>query len=222
MTNVQELDNAALVAEFVRHAKAARLTQSSAATMIGVSQATTSEWWRGIVRDLQPEKRRVLESYVGSKLGGVGAKGRGDYGTGLAGEELSNLYLRIDRIEAADMPEWLRVLRMDALASAVRAEAMLQAERASLERAAAIRDAEVAAGERARTAGMEAEGASSRALAVSGGGTISRSAKVADKLTPAEIAEHGQLLPSDVPGSVGVGGSGHGSGDAPRNAGAKR
>src|SRR5690606_9789421 len=51
---------------------------------------------------------------------------------------LAELYRRIDEIEASGEPGWVIALRVDALAAAVRAEAMRRAEAAGEERARAI------------------------------------------------------------------------------------
>lgn len=127
---------------------------------------------------LAPDSRRGMERFVtgydrptaeGSVVregwGATALRSASELG-GATDTDLAELYRRLDRIEAEDIPAWLKVLRMDALSSAVRAEAMRMAERASSERAAAIRMAEEGAAERARAAGTEAEAALTRSLAL--------------------------------------------------------
>jgi hypothetical protein len=89
-----------------------------------------------------------------------------DVGALLEGEGVKELYGKLDAIENSGAPDWMKVLRTDALAASIRAEAMRQAEEAGKVRAAAIKLAEEAGKERASVAGREVDGANARAIAL--------------------------------------------------------
>src|SRR5690606_10840820 len=67
----------------------------------------------------------------------------------VAVELTDRLWAEIDRINALDIPEDHKTLRIDAVVSALRAVARTEAEEAAKERARAIREAEQAAHARA-------------------------------------------------------------------------
>lgn len=161
--------------------------------------ASTIRRWRELrdageeIPEPRGDVRNVLLRAIGREPEANGADNnvRSDYGTGLDGAGLVELYRRLDAIEASDMPEWLRVLKIDAVAGAIRAEAMRMAERATLERAAAIRDAEGAATERAKAAREEAQTARERVARLQPQ-TTAPVQSVGEYISDAEVEEHGQ------------------------------
>jgi hypothetical protein len=171
---VEQLDNAELIAEFVKWAKQARLTQASAAEAVGVSQATTSEWWRKIYRELQPDTRRAVEVFVREKRGEGSVPNEAAaaaHQEALLGEGSRELWRQLDRIEAqANLTETMKILKVQEIAAAIRAEAMREAEGAAKIRAEAILEAERGTRQRSEAIKEEAQSAGARTLALRGEG----------------------------------------------------
>jgi transcriptional regulator with XRE-family HTH domain len=123
------------------------LSQEEAAETVGVSQRTISNWRADrLPGSLQPALRRkileVLERAVGGKVRPPDIDGRQD------GISDAAFWRRYDAIEASDLPEPIKLHKVDALAAAIRA---------------LVQDKDAAAAERrTRLWEMEAEAAKER------------------------------------------------------------
>lgn len=62
MDPVEQMGDEELVREFLGYTE--RLSQMAAAELVGVSQSTVSEWRRGVYREMQRDKRTLLEMRV--------------------------------------------------------------------------------------------------------------------------------------------------------------
>jgi hypothetical protein len=205
MKPVEDLTNAELIGEFVRLAKAARMTQSGAADAVGVTQPTASEWWRKVYRDLRPENRRALEDFVkGARTGHASGKspsnGLPSSPGGMPEEAYDGFFQRVDEINRADMAEGMKIMKIDALASAIRAEQGRRAEMAAEARARAVERAEAAAESRARAIEREMDAGRASMRAVAGGSPIATETRVGDLIPDDEVAT--QVGPAPRPGQA--------------------
>lgn len=119
------------------------------------------------------------------------------------GVESTELARWVDEVNRLDVPEGLKIMKLDALAATIRAEMARQDAEASKIRARAIDTAEEAADARARTVERAEETATARARAVEAGSTpavavseLSGPAKAAVELFLREIAAREERTPA--------------------------
>jgi transcriptional regulator with XRE-family HTH domain len=135
----------------VRRGRGERLTQRELADAIGVAQGTVTAWERGYQRpegDNLFALARELGVDVATLRDAAPSPPALDPGAP-APVPAASVYERIDAILALPTPPGILVLLMDALGTAIRAEAEREAQVAAQERAKAMRAAEEAARDRA-------------------------------------------------------------------------
>jgi transcriptional regulator with XRE-family HTH domain len=167
-----EKDERVEVGRRIRAAReAAGLTLKQAAEAIGSKrEATVADYEAG---KKTPDAWRIARLAEAFGVSADGLLGRVSEVTTAA----FDLAARLDAIERADLSESVKIMKMDALTSLVRWEAMREAEQAARVRAEALRSAEAAAEQRARAARRAEATAAARARAValpSGGSHVSQ------------------------------------------------
>lgn len=122
-----------------------RLTQQWLADAVGVQKGTVAKW----ETDVQFPSEENLRSLASALEVAVEDLLPDPPNPRVAVELTDRLWAEIDRINALDIPEDHKTLRIDAVVSALRAVAWTEAEEAAKERARVIREAEQATRARA-------------------------------------------------------------------------